>query len=157
MEGLNIRAMREDDLPEVLTLESACSATPWSRKSFTFELQNPHSLLITAECDGKIIGFVCFRTTLDSTSLMNLAVSPAYRLRGVGTLLLDKGLRILARKWPEATFVTLEVRESNRSAILLYERSGFRKSGLRKEYYRKPSENALIMERPVQPAGNKHV
>jgi ribosomal-protein-alanine N-acetyltransferase len=141
-----IRPMTEEDLPSVLAIESASFSTPWSRSMFLNELKaNPYSNLFTA-CEGPggiVVGYVCFWVLLDELYLLNLAVLPAIRRRGLGKELTRFALRFGWEKG--ARKATLEVRAGNRPAIRLYEKMGFKAAGIRPGYYHEPREDALVM------------
>jgi ribosomal-protein-alanine N-acetyltransferase len=146
LEGLKVRRMSSDDLGTVLDIEKTCFSSPWSKNSFEYELTNRDAIMKVAVFEGRIIGFICLRTLLDITHILNLSVTPEFRRRSIGTTLLKYALRELRHKKPAARSVTLEVRESNTAAIRLYEKSGFRLTGRRIRYYQKPVENAVIMD-----------
>lgn len=103
---------------------------------------NSH-LFLTAEAEGKVVGYVGLMYVLDEGYISNVAVHPDYRRRGIAQAL----VRALAKR-AEAkflSFVTLEVRESNEGARALYEKCGFKIVGRRKNYYEKPTEDAILM------------
>ncbi|MBI5409947.1 MAG: ribosomal protein S18-alanine N-acetyltransferase [Nitrospirae bacterium] len=145
MEGIIIREMSSGDLPEVHALEDQCYSTPWSINSFKHELQNKDAILKAAVLNHHIIGYVCVRTILDMTHLLNLAVSPEFRRKGVGSMLLLEVIKDLKRLKPGIK-LTLEVRQSNTAAVKLYEGFGFKATGKRTGYYQKPHDDAVIME-----------
>lgn len=146
MEGFVIRDMSPADLGEVHTIEETSFTTPWSRKSFKFEVDNDETILKVAVFNEHIIGYVCLRTILDITHVLNLVVTPEFRKQGTGSMLLRSAVNELKRKNPDVWSLTLEVRESNRAAIRLYEKYGFLVTGRRTGYYQRPSEDAVIME-----------
>ena len=93
--------------------------------------------------NGQYVGHGGFTTVLDECYITNIAVSPAARREGFGTAILLKMIDECKHK--NASFLTLEVRESNKTAILLYEKHGFLESGRRKNFYKAPLEDAVIM------------
>ena len=124
-------------------LEKQCFSDPWSENSVASELENPLSLWLIAEEDGAVCGYVGSQTVLDETDMMNIAVHPDCRRKGIAAALITELVsRLKARG---SRVLRLEVRESNFSAIALYEALGFTQLGLRKNYYRNPKENALIL------------
>lgn len=139
---LQIRRLTYADLPQVIAIERRAFPTPWSLAMFVLELSKPSGVCLTALREGRIVGY-CVCSRYDTVwHLMNIAVDPDHQRKGVATAL-------LAALWervndPEGRF-TLEVRRSNRPAIALYERHGFRASGLRRRYYQDNGEDALIM------------
>ncbi|MBI5097621.1 MAG: ribosomal protein S18-alanine N-acetyltransferase [Nitrospirae bacterium] len=148
MEGITIRKMSPADLSEVSNIENLCYSTPWSPNSFKYELANKEAILKVAVFNSEIIGYVCIRTILDMTHLLNVAVLPEFRLRGIGSMLLKNAVGELKRLQPN-TKLTLEVRQSNIAAIRLYEKFGFKVTGKRTKYYQKPEDDAILMELDV--------
>jgi len=137
--------MSYDDLPQVHAIENQCFTTPWAISSFKYELGHEDSILNVAVLNTQIIGYVCIRTIMDVTHILNLAVLPEFRRSGIGSMLLKDALQELRRLKPETKLITLEVRESNAAAINLYRKFGFRIVGKRIGYYHKPDEDAVIM------------
>ena len=144
MEGIKLRKMTPADLSQVIAIENECFSSPWSIRSFKYEIEQSDSIFKTAVLDEHVVGYVCLRTMLDITHVMNLAVLPQYRRRGIGIMLLKDALIELRRLRPDIKFVTLEVRESS-GALKLYEKAGFAAIGKRKGYYHSPDEDAIIM------------
>lgn len=133
------------DLPQVLEIERISFTTPWDINSFRYELGHKDTILKVAVFDTKAIGYVCIRTILEMTHILNIAVLPEFRRRGIGSMLLRDALLELKCLSPDITIITLEVRESNTAAIKLYEKFGFKITGRRGGYYTKPREDAIIM------------
>lgn len=140
---MKIIPMNESHVAQVAALEKRCFSDPWSENSVASELENPLSLWLIAEEDGAVCGYVGSQTVLDETDMMNIAVHPDCRRKGIAAALITELVsRLKARG---SRVLRLEVRESNFSAIALYEALGFTQLGLRKNYYRNPKENALIL------------
>ena len=140
---MKIIPMNESHVAQVAALEKQCFSDPWSENSVASELSNPLSLWLIAEEDGAVCGYVGSQTVLDETDMMNIAVHPDCRRKGIAAALITELVsRLKARG---SRVLRLEVRESNFSAIALYEALGFTQLGLRKNYYRNPKENALIL------------
>ena len=144
MEGIIIREMRHDDLPRVCVIERGSHTAPWSNKSFEYEIENKDAFLMVAVLDEKVAGYICIRMIPDLIDLLNLAVSPEFRRMGIAGMLLNDALHGLRHLKPD-TDITLEVRESNTAAITLYEKYGFSIKGKRRNYYKTPDEDAIIM------------
>ena len=137
--------MKAEHVPQVADLERTCFADPWSEKSISSELGNIWSLWLVALLDDTVIGYIGSQTAIDETDVMNVAVHPDYRRRGVAESLIDMLVTELKNRGSHA--LMLEVRASNAAAIALYEKMGFAQVGLRKNYYRNPKEDALIMRK----------
>ena len=137
--------MTSEHVPQITHLETLCFHDPWSEKSIASELENALSLWLVAVEGDDVIGYVGSQTVLGWSDMMNVAVHPDHRRRGVGEKLviaLEEAL-----KAQESTCLTLEVRASNDPARTLYEKLGFVEVGRRKNYYRNPKEDALIMRK----------
>jgi ribosomal-protein-alanine N-acetyltransferase len=145
LEGIIIREMQHDDLPQVCVIEKGSYTTPWSNKSFKYEIENKDAFLMVAVLDEKVAGYICIRMILGLTNLMNLTVLPEFRRMGIASMLLNHALHGLRHLKPD-TEITLEVRESNTAAITLYEKYGFSIKGKRRKYYKTPVEDAIIMD-----------
>jgi ribosomal-protein-alanine N-acetyltransferase len=141
---LDIRRLTYADLPQLIAIERRAFPTPWSMAMFVLELSKPAGVCLAAMRGTEMLGYlVCSR--YDTVwHIMNVAVDPDQRRNGIATaMLLDLFRRIDSRS---ARF-TLEVRESNRPAIELYERYGFRAAGRRRRYYQDNGEDAVVMWR----------
>lgn len=149
MEGIIIRKMIYEDLKEVYAIETKCFTTPWTLTSFKYELEFGQSILRVAVLEKKIIGYVCVRSIFDIANVLNLAVIPEFRQKGIGSMLFQSAIEELRRMEPDVKLLTLEVRESNIPAIRLYERAGFKIVSRRKGYYQLPNEDAIIMEKRI--------
>lgn len=144
MEEITIRPMTEADLDEVLALENASFPSPWSRDHFRSEIVSPLAFPKVAVCrDGAMAGYICPVLVLDEGEILNVAVRPGLRGRGIGRLLVETVLDEFRQRG--AAFVSLEVRPSNTVAVALYESCGFIRRGLRKAYYEN-GEDAILME-----------
>lgn len=130
-------------VPQIAALERLCFSDPWSETSVASELDNELSTWLVAEEEGLVLGYVGSQTVLDETDMMNIAVHPDYRRRGIAASLI--AALVFSLKVRGSRSLKLEVRTSNHPAIALYEGMGFVRLGLRKNYYRNPKEDALIL------------
>jgi [ribosomal protein S18]-alanine N-acetyltransferase len=144
-----------DQIDAVLAIEEASFTNPWTRVMYLAELENTGvSFCFTAsDPSGRVVGFCSFWRVLDELHVNNIAVLPDTRRAGVATTLLNYvlayGAALGARR------ATLEVRRSNEAARLLYERFGFTVAGVRRAYYTKPVEDALVLWRDDLPQGDR--
>ena len=137
--------MNEGHVKAVAELEKICFSDPWSENSVASELKNKLALWLVAEDEGKVAGYIGSQTCGDESDVMNVAVHPDFRRRGIAEALVSALVEEL--KAIESRCLTLEVRASNAPAISLYEKLGFGEIGRRKNYYRNPREDALIMRK----------
>jgi ribosomal-protein-alanine N-acetyltransferase len=147
--AVDIRSLTLADLSAIEEIERSSYTTPWSRSMFAGELAKPTSLSLGAFEDDRLAGYLITSRYVDAWHVMNIAVSPAFRRRGIATALLQR-LFELAEDGSRRGF-TLEVRVSNEAAIKLYERLGFTGRGTRRGYYTDNREDALIMWREAEP------
>lgn len=140
---LEIVRMTAADVPAVAALDRACFSVPWSVQSFREEMENRLAVYFVARKDGELAGYCGFWQVADEGHITNVAVLEQFRRQGIGSGLIAEMERYAKRAG--LGLMTLEVRKSNRAAIGLYEKYGFSVIGERKNYYREPTENALIM------------
>ena len=140
-----IRPMTAADVPSVAALEKLCFSDPWSVSSIASELDNPLSLWLVWEEDGTAAAYLGVQRVPPQADVMNVAVSPALRRRGIASALFAE----LERRLPEIDELFLEVRASNFGAIALYRTLGFEQVGRRPNYYLDPREDALILRKEL--------
>ena len=141
-----ITKMTEKHVAQVAELEKICfGSAAWSEKSIASELENALSLWIVAVEDEQVLGYVGSQTVIDETDMMNIAVHPDYRRQGVARKLVAQLVEEL--KLRQSRCLTLEVRASNEPAKKLYKMLDFEEIGIRKNYYRNPKEDALILRK----------
>ncbi len=135
--------MQEDDLASIMEIENISFSSPWSMEFFLVQLYTKHAVSKVALFEGRVIGYVSANYEQHESSILNLAVHPDYRRRGVATLLMNAIMKELKNK--DCVFMYLKVRASNISAQKFYERFGFAVESVRKKYYGNPDEDALQM------------
>ena len=140
---LAIEEMTPEDVPEVAALERQVFSLPWSEAGFLSSLRSPDALYLTARQEGRIVGYCGFLQSFDEADVMNVAVAPEFRNAGIGQRMLRE--LMLRGRTRGILRYTLEVRQSNATAIHLYEKLGFVSVGIRKDFYEKPVESAVIM------------
>lgn len=140
-----IKRMTSEHVPQIAFLEKLCFHDPWSESSIASELNNSLSLWLVAMEDDTVVGYVGSQTVLGWTDMMNIAVHPDHRRKKIGEQLVLSLEEELRKR--ESTCLTLEVRASNEPAKSLYYKLGFLEVGRRKNYYRNPKEDALILRK----------
>ena len=144
--NIELRRLDARDLDTVEVIERASYPTPWSRSMFAAELRKPSALAIGAYLEsGALVGYAFVSRYVDAWHVMNVAVAPEFRRRGIATELLERLFEVTAAD--QRRGYTLEVRVSNAGAIRLYEQLGFESRGIRRGYYTDNREDALIMWR----------
>jgi [ribosomal protein S18]-alanine N-acetyltransferase len=141
-------------LDAIMRVEESSFSEPWTRRMFEVELtDNPFARFLTAHIENaaqlherlpSLVGYVCFWVVFEELRMMNLAVAPHVRHRGIGRWLLQQALTMGREQG--ARRALLEVRISNQPAVALYEYVGFSRSGVRTKYYTNPIEDAVLME-----------
>ena len=142
-----IQKMNAAHVPQIAQLEKLCFSDPWSENSIASELNSRLSDWLVVTEGEQVVAYVGAQTVIDSSDMMNIAVHPDFRRRGIAEMLvaaLEEQLRQRGSK-----MLLLEVRDSNVPAIALYEKLGFHQAGLRKNYYRNPKEDARILRKEL--------
>lgn len=140
-----ITKMTEEHIQQIAELEMLCFNDPWSENSIASELNNRLSLWFVAVDVDQVVGYVGSQTVLGETDMMNIAVHPDWRKKGIGTALINELINTLRLSGSHS--LMLEVRASNEPAISVYKNLGFMEVGCRKNYYRNPREDALILRK----------
>ena len=141
--ALAIRPMTVADLDSVLDIERASFSSPWKREHFLQEIHSHLSFPHVAVNEDTVVGYVCFMSLFEEAQIMDIAVDPKVRGKGVASQLMERAITVAREKGAER--LVLEVRESNAAAIRLYESFGFERYFVRKGYY-EGKEDALLME-----------
>ena len=146
-----VRFMTVADLATVTAIEAE-NSSPWTAEQLAGERGQAGGWQFVAEeaASGRVCGFVCGRSCVGEAELLKIAVAGQSRRQGIGAQLVAQVLRYLAEQGVGRCF--LELRGGNLPALALYERFGFRRVGLRKDYYASPPEDAIIMEKTILPA-----
>lgn len=144
---IEIVKMDESHVAPIAALEKLCFSDPWSEHSIATELTSRLSYWLVAVENGEVVGYIGSQSVLGESDMMNVAVHPNHRRRGIAETLVEALSRDLKAR--DNVCLTLEVRASNVPAIALYDKLGFTQVGLRKNYYRNPREDALILRKPL--------
>ena len=146
--AVNIRPMVAADLGRVIAIENASYTMPWSDETFRTLILRGDAEAIVADDAGEVVGYAVFWWVVDQAELGNVAVDGAHRRRGIGELLVPTTIERARGRCMRELF--LEVRPSNPVAQRLYERLGFVHVGRRRNYYVRPTEDALVMRRGLE-------
>ncbi len=143
----------ESDLDDVMRIEQDSFSAPWTRKMFRDEFEgNPFASLFVSREAGTIVGHVCYWVIFQELHIMNLAVSPDYRRRGIASAMLTHAITYACTQGAHSAM--LEVRASNVPAIAFYTQIGFQQIALREQYYSNPVEDAMILRRITLDTGD---
>lgn len=140
-----IENLKKEHISALSEIEKKCFSTPWSEENFLSEIDNPTSVFLVALDSGEPIGCISANNALGQGFISKVMVSPSFRRQGIGSALLC-ALCDYAEK-NNFFELTLEVRSSNKAAIQLYKKFGFESLGIRKNFYRLPKEDAVIMSK----------
>jgi len=146
-----LRPARHADIDAVLSIERASFGDPWNRGAFVDLLDDPRVAFLIADVGGEVRGYVVAWFVLDEGEIGNLAVASEARRHGIGARLLDGAIATVRRSDVDTLY--LEVRDSNAAARALYASRGFVEVGRRREYYRRPKEDALVLRLDLAPEG----
>lgn len=139
-----IREMKLQDVDQVTELEEASFSMPWRKQDFLDILSNESRIYLVAMAENKVLGGCMLTDIVGEGDISNVAVWQEYRGQGIATKLLEEVMRIGTYE-RGITAYTLEVRQSNETAIALYKKVGFLEEGIRPNFYDKPKEHAVIM------------
>jgi len=148
--SISVRLAEAGDIDAIAAIEAECFSEPWSAQAFADVLYREDVILLVADIGGedKIVGYVCMYMAADEGEITNVAVKSDCRGRGIAGGLMDD---LISRAKDHAIeMIFLEVRESNAPAIALYKKNGFEQNGLRKNFYRNPTENAILMAKDLR-------
>ena len=140
--AVSIREMTEEDIKEIAELEKECFSEPWSENSLRDELANETARFYVLRDSEKLLGYIGANNICNEVYITNVAVNSKCRGKGYGEILVKHLIK--QSEAERAFFITLEVRKSNENAIKLYEKCGLKLIGERKNFYSKPTEDALI-------------
>ena len=143
---ITIEKMSREHLSEVASIEEMSFSLPWSLESLELMLTEQASALVALE-DGRVLGYVGMMCVLDEGQIINVAVHPDARRRGVGRTLMQAAQAYAKERG--IVFLSLEVRESNIAARSLYSSLGWEEQGIRKGFYSHPVENACVMTKSI--------
>ena len=143
-----IRSGTHADAPALAEIERRCFSDPWSPAGIRETMQYETAVTLLVEMGGVVMGYLMARISGEEGEILNLAVLPEHRRRGIARELLEQSLAVLGAAGVREAY--LEVRESNQAALTLYGAKGFRTVGMRPHYYRSPLEDALVLRAPIR-------
>ena len=132
-----------EDFEELYASERVCFGEPWTEEMLRAELENPLTVLVCERVDGKLAAFAIGRVVTDEAELLRIGTLPEYRGRGIAKSLLERLHGKMREKGAAVCF--LEVRSRNAAAISLYEKSGYERISVRRDYY--PDDDAIVMKK----------
>ncbi len=139
---IEVKPMTAADISSVAALEAITFSSPWSEAALSMALEHPNGSFLCAFCDGAFAGYAGMLCVLDEGQICNVAVMPDFRRHGIGSALMTE--QVETAKLRGLSFMTLEVRAGNTAAQAMYEKQGWEKVGVRKNFYEKPREDAFL-------------
>ena len=139
---MEIKKFSIEYVSDVAEIEKSCFSNPWNETVLESELKNDCSHIYVAVEEGKAVGYAMLYIVCGEADIIRVAVLPEYRRKGIAEKLLLKSFEV-----NETNEIFLDVRESNAPAIKLYQSLGFVDTGVRKDYYSNPTENAILMKK----------
>lgn len=144
---VKIEKMTLEDIEQIMEIENQSFKVPWKINDFIETLEYENIVFLVAKDNNNVVGYCGVYMSVDQADIANVAVSSLYRRKGIAQKLVADILSIAQRRTIKEVF--LEVRQSNISAISLYEKMGFEQIGIRKAYYSNPKEDALLMKKSI--------
>ena len=142
MADINITHHASDDLTAIAEIESVSINPPWSYKAICDFAEYDTNKILVAKIEDTVVGYITYSIIIDEIQIANVATHPDFRKQGIGSKMLSALYDIAVQN--KMYVITLEVRQSNTPAIMLYEKSGYEQVGKRKNYYKNPTEDALL-------------
>ena len=143
MNNLFFEKMNQSHISAIAEIERQCFSKPWSENAIDAELENESAYFYVAKLNGEAVGYIGMHCAADECYIANVGVLKKYRNMGVGSALVKYAADTAQRM--NMSFISLEVRPSNTTAVRIYERLGFERVGLRKNFYSDPKEDGAIM------------
>ena len=141
---ITLREITPDDSAALFKLSEKVFSSVWSEKSFFNDSKNPDAIYVLAFSDGVLVGYASYLKVLDEAQITNVAVLEKFRRQKIATKMFEFLIKKAISQ--KISFMSLEVRSQNAAAISIYKKFGFIKVGLRKNYYQKPEDDAILME-----------
>lgn len=142
--GVQIRWMIRRDMPEVLQIETRSFEFPWSEEDFIHCLRQRNCIGMVAECNERVVGYMIYELHKSRLHVINFAVHPQFRRRGIGVQMIGKLVNKLSHE--RRPRILLEVRETNYPAIKFFQRNGFLAVSLLRNFYQDTTEDAYLMQ-----------
>ncbi len=139
---MEIVNMTKSHIPQIAQIEAQSIPQPWSESDFEFELTNKFAINLVCEQEEKVLGFLCAHDVYGQCNINSIATHPEHRKKGIAGKLLSELVNKV--KGQENAQITLEVRAQNKTAISFYENHGFVKVGKRKDFYKNPTDDAIL-------------
>ena len=143
-----VRSMTMEDIEEVASIEKELFSMPWSKDGFKDALKRQENVLLVAEEEHKVVGYICMYCVCGEGEITNVGVRPNCQGKGIGKEIVRQALERGVKG--QLQNIVLEVRVSNAPARSLYRNVGFKELGIRKNFYQMPTEDAYIMEWKIE-------
>lgn len=140
---LIIEPLTPEFVDQVAEIEKECFSVPFTKNDILSYLEKDYWHFLIARDSSEVLGYISFTLIVDECNICNVATKGKYRGLGVGSCLVNSAISFVLENGGDKLF--LEVRESNKVAIRLYEKFGFLVAGVSKNHYSKPLENAVLM------------
>lgn len=140
---MDVRVIEKKDIEQVHEIEKNCFSDAWSVAGIQESLAQNHTVLLGAWLDGRLSGYVIAYLSIDDCEVARIAVDETCRRKGVAFQLLEELKNICLKRQVER--IILDVRTSNEAAVRLYSKFGFTPDGIRKNFYARPAEDAVLM------------
>lgn len=139
-----IREADEAQSLDIVALGEKTFRNSWNEQMVNTSIYGSYDEVLVAMQGDELAGYLIYTAPCEDCELLRIAVENSHRRSGIGKMLIQEMIKRCAEKSGENIF--LEVRETNEAAIGLYERMGFQEISRRKDYYREPKEDAVIMK-----------
>ncbi len=144
-ENIIYRNYKDSDSLSIAEIEKICFSEPWSKAAIEEFMSYSTGHTLVASLNEAVVGYITFITVLDEVQIANVAIHPNFRRNHIGENLLKELDKLSLQN--NSSFITLEVRASNEPAIRLYKKCGYNVVGERKNFYKSPAENAVLMNK----------
>ena len=145
---IELRRATLEDLDALMEIENECFVSPWKKSDMEYELKdNPVNTFYVVLDDKKVVGFLNYMITFNSSTITQIAVTKEYRRQGLALKLMSKMFEDFLKAEDVIEFSTLEVRSSNIPAINMYKKCGYEEVTIKKHYYADGEDATYMVKR----------